>query len=219
MEEPQAPPAPAVPTRSLPELLDPSSDATPLPSPNPPPSRSPSPPVAGPSKSAPKRLRWSDDESGVESDEFTPQTRKAIRPSKRLKVGSLKRAGTKLEGKGAKCDLCGKRLGRATDLPRHKASCKENPERATRKTPCEFCEKLLPGTLLPCSVKVPLITRATPQSAWMPSSAIGHPRLVFLNERRVMMMTRTCRNHSRRSGAPVPPCITFAKIRGLVFRF
>jgi len=150
MEEVQAPPAPVVLTRSLPELPDPCSDATPLSSPNPPPSRPSSPPVAGPSRSAPKRLRWSEDDSGDESDEFTPQTRKATRPGKRLKVGSLKRASAKLEGKSAKCDLCGKRLGRATDLPRHKASCKENPERVTRSTPCDFCGKLLPGTLLPC---------------------------------------------------------------------
>lgn len=144
MEELQAPPTPVVPTKSLPELPSPCSDATPS-SPNPPPSRPQSPPVAGPSRSASKRPRWSKDESDDESDEFTPQTRKATRSGKRLKVASLKRVSAKLGGKGTTCDLCGKHLGRVTDLPRHKGSCKENPERETRKTPCEICGKLLPG--------------------------------------------------------------------------
>lgn len=146
MEELPAPSAPVVPTQSLPELSDACSDATLPSSPNPPLSLPQSPPTPGPSRSAPKRLRWSEDESDDESDEFTPQTHKATRPGKRLKIGSLKRAGVKFDGKGTKCDLCGKYLGRTTDLPRHKASCKENPERVTRKTPCEFCGKLLPGT-------------------------------------------------------------------------
>lgn len=147
MEEPQAPPTPVVPTKSLPELPNARSDTTPLSSPSPPPSRPQSPPIAGPSRSAPKRSRWTEDESGDESDDFTPQTRKAARPGKRLKVGSLKRVNTKSKAQGTMCDLCGRHLGRATDLPRHKASCKSNPERATRKKTCEICGKLLPGTL------------------------------------------------------------------------
>jgi len=142
--EPEAPSAPIVSTQPLP-LLDMFSDATPLTSADPPPFRPSSPPVAGPStskRSVLKRQRWSEDES----DEFTPERREAARPGKRMKVGSFKRIGAKLEGKGAKCDLCGKHLGRVTDLPRHKASCEANPERATRETPCKFCRKLLPGT-------------------------------------------------------------------------
>ena len=142
MEELLAPPTPVVPTQSLPKLLNACSNATLSPSPSPP----QSPPIAGPSRSAPKRLRWSEDESDDESDEFTPQKRKAARPGKRLKGGSLKRGSAKLEGKGTKCDLCGKHLGRSTDLPRHKESCKENPGRAVRQTPCEICGKILPGT-------------------------------------------------------------------------
>ena len=141
MEEPLAPPSPVIPTQSLPELHNVCLDTTLPSSPSPPSSPPQSPPVAGPSRSASKRLRWSEDESDDESDEFTPQTRKATRPGKRLKGG-----GAKLEGKSTKCDLCGKRLGRATDLPRHSLSCKKNPQRETRKTPCEFCGKLLPGT-------------------------------------------------------------------------
>ena len=145
--EPEAPPAPVVPTQPLP-LLDTYSDPTPPTSPVPPPFRPSPPPVPGPStlkRSVLKRQRWSDNE-GDESDEFTPERRKVARPSKRMKSGS-QRAGARPEGKGAKCDLCGKRLGRATDIPRHKASCDSNPERATRETPCKICGKLLPGTL------------------------------------------------------------------------
>ena len=152
MEELQTPPAPVVRTQSLPEPPNACPDATPPSSPsltssppnpppsrpNPPLSRPQAPPVAGPSRSVPKRFRWSEDEDDYETDEFTPQPQRTTR--KRLKVS------TKLDGKGAKCDLCGKRLGRATDLPRHKASCRSNPERATRGTRCEFCDKLLPGT-------------------------------------------------------------------------
>ena len=139
MEE--SPPAPAVPTKSLPELLNACSDATLPSSPSPPPSPPQSPPVAGPSRSAPKRLRWSKDGSDNESDDFTPQKRKPAHPGRRPKGGSTKRTSDK----GTKCDLCGERLGRVTDLPRHKASCKKNPGRVMRKTPCEFCGKPLPG--------------------------------------------------------------------------
>jgi len=147
MEELQAPPAPVISTQSLPELLDACSDPTPRSSPNPPSSPPPSHPVAGPSRrTVLKRSRWSGDDSGEESDEFTPEVRKAARPCKRPKVGSLKRASAKFDGKSTKCGLCGKRLGRATDLPRHLTSCKANPERETRRVPCEFCGKLLPGT-------------------------------------------------------------------------
>lgn len=141
MEELLAPPAPAVPNQSLPELHV-CSDATLLSSPSAPQYV----PVSGPSVSAPKRLRRSEDESDDESDEFTPQRRRAARPGKRSKGGSFKRGSAKLEGRGTKCDLCGQRLGRVTDLPRHKASCRQNPQRSTRKIPCEFCSKLLPGT-------------------------------------------------------------------------
>jgi hypothetical protein len=149
MGELLVPPAtPIVPIQSLPELTlaNVCPDATLPTSPSPPLSPPQSPPVAGSSRSTPKRSRWSKDDSDDESDEFTPQTRKATRPEKRLKGGSLKRTSPKSEGRGTKCDLCGKRLGRITDLPRHKASCKENPDREIRKIPCEFCEKLLPGT-------------------------------------------------------------------------
>ena len=150
MQDIPAPPTPTVPTKSLPELVDECSEST-LSSPQPSTSRSPSPdsPIAGPSRSLPKRPRWTEEESGDESDDFMPQRRKTTRPGKRLKGSPFKRDGVKLEGKGTKCDLCGMRLGRATDLPRHKASCKSNPERATRGTPCEFCGKLLPGKLVP----------------------------------------------------------------------
>ena len=142
MEETQAPSTPVVPIQSLPDVC---LDVPLPPSPNPLPSCPPSPPIAGPSRSTSKRLRWSDDDSDDGSDEFTP-ARKTSRSGKRAKVGSSKRTGATPGGKGAKCDLCGKPLGRATDLPRHRASCKENPKREVRKTPCEFCGKLLPGT-------------------------------------------------------------------------
>lgn len=142
MEEVQVPPTPVVPTRSLSEIP---SEITPLYLPNPSPSRPPSPPVAGPSSSPLKRSRWFKDESGDESDEFTPQVRKKTRAGRRSGTGSLKRVSPGFGGKGTKCDLCGMHLGRVTDLPRHKASCKANPERVTRKTPCEVCGKLLPG--------------------------------------------------------------------------
>ena len=146
--EPQAPLSPIVSTQPLPELLDAYSETTSPSSPDPLPSRSSSPPVAGPSRrSLLKRPRWSEDVSGDESDEFTPETPRVARFGKRTKVGSLKRAKARFEGKGTDCDLCGKHLGRATDLPRHKVSCKANPERATRTNPCEFCGKPLPGTL------------------------------------------------------------------------
>ena len=138
----EVPPTPLVPTQPLPEL-----DITSPTSPNPSPSRSLSPPVAGPSRRSDlKRPRWSEDESNDESDEFIPERWRAVRPGKRTKVGSHKRAKAKLEGRGTRCDLCGKHLGRATDLPRHRASCKANPERVERATPCEICGKLLPGT-------------------------------------------------------------------------
>ena len=143
----ETPPAPVVSTRPLPSF-DMCSDVIPPASPDPPPFRPSPPPVAGPSaskKTVLKRSRWSEDE-GDES-EFTPEKRRIARPGKRVKVGPSKRVGARLEGKGTKCDLCGKRLGRATDLPRHKASCEANPERATREIPCKFCGKLLPGTL------------------------------------------------------------------------
>ena len=139
-----APSAPLVTTQSLPEeILYEQVEAIPVSSPNHPPSRSPSPPVAGPSRTRLKRMRWSEDKSGDESDEFLPQVRKKFRSNGRPKAGPLKRASAKFEG--TVCELCGMPLGRVTDLPRHKASCKSNPERATRKTPCEFCGKLLPG--------------------------------------------------------------------------
>lgn len=146
--EPEAPPAPVVSTQPLPSF-DMCSDVTPPTSPVPPPYCPSPPPVAGPSvskKTVLKRPRWAEDESDG-SDEFTPERRRVARPGKRMKVGPPKRVGAKLEGKSTKCDLCGKRLGRATDLPRHKASCEANPERATREIPCKFCGKLLPGTL------------------------------------------------------------------------
>lgn len=137
---PEAPPTPVVSTKPLPE-----PDTTSPYSPDPLPFRSPSPPVASPSRSsALKRPRRFKDESGDESDDFVPEKRKPARLGKRTKASSLKRA--KLENRGAKCDLCGNTLGRATDLPRHKASCKANPERAIRTTPCEICRKPLPGT-------------------------------------------------------------------------
>ena len=143
--ESEAPPTPVVSTRPLP-LFEPCSDPTP----NTPLFRSPSPPVAGPStsRSVLKRPKRSEDEDGSdESDEFTPKKRKVTRLGKRTKVGPIGRIGVKLKGKGAKCDLCGKHFGRATDLPRHKASCKANPERAIRSDRCEVCNKLLPGML------------------------------------------------------------------------
>lgn len=151
MEELRVPLAPVVPTQSLPgETSD--SVETPPPSPSKVslPSRSPSPAIAGPSRSPLKRSRWPEEESGDESDEFTPQWHKKTRVWKRSKAGSVKRTSTKFEGKGTKCDLCGTHLGRATDLPRHRASCKSNPERATRRNPCEVCGKLLPGNSIPC---------------------------------------------------------------------
>jgi hypothetical protein len=150
MEEAQAPPAPVTATQSLPDLPDECSENTP-------PSRSPtpptSPPIAGPSRSTFKRSRWSEDESGDESDEFTPRRHKETRAGKRWKASPAKRASSKLEGKGTACDLCGVHLGRATDLPRHRASCKLNPQRETRKTPCDFCGKLLPGNSMSCLSK------------------------------------------------------------------
>jgi len=139
MEEAQVPPAPVVTTRSLPETPDECDETDRFSPPNPPYS-----PVAGPSSSPLKRSRWFKEESGDESDEFTPQARKKTRAGKRPKTSPPKRAGSRFEGKGAKCDLCGMHLGRVTDLPRHKASCKSNPERETRKTPCKVCGKLLP---------------------------------------------------------------------------
>ena len=99
------------------------------------------------------------EDRGDESDEFTPERRKVARPSERMKAGTLERVGSKQEGKGTKCDLCGKRLGRATDLPRHKAYCEANPERAARRTPCKICGKILSGTLQLFSVRVLLVTR------------------------------------------------------------
>ena len=152
MEEAQAqvPPAPVVPIRSLPEAPDEDAETAPLSLPNTPSFRSPSPLVGGSSSSPLKRSRWIEDESGDESEEFTPQARKRTRAAKRSNVGPLKRASSKFEGKGTRCDLCGMHLGRVTDLPRHKASCKSNPERTTRKTPCDICGKLLPGNSALC---------------------------------------------------------------------
>jgi hypothetical protein len=152
MEEVQVPSTPIVPTQSLPEeMLDYCAETSPPPSPSPYPlpSRSPSSPVAGPSRSPLKRSRWLEIESGDESDEFMPQRHKKTRAGKRTKAGTVKRASAKFEGKGTRCDLCGMHLGRATDLPRHKASCRSNPERATRRNPCEFCGKMLPGNSIP----------------------------------------------------------------------
>lgn len=145
VEEIRTPPTPVVPTLCLPEEMDDECiEATPLVSHTSLPSRSPSPPVAGPSRSPLKRPRRSEGESEDESDEFIPQTRKKNRAGKLSKAGNVKRASGKFEGKGTVCGLCGIRLGRATDLPRHKASCKSNPGRLTRETPCEVCGKLLP---------------------------------------------------------------------------
>lgn len=143
MEEVLVPPAPVVPTQSLPEMPDEYPPTASLPSSSLPPSRSSSP-LPGPSKSPLKRQRWSEDESSDDDNEFTLPTRKKTRAGKRFKAGTVKRASTKFEGKGTKCNLCGMRLGRVTDLPRHKASCKSNPERATRGTLCKICHKLLP---------------------------------------------------------------------------
>ena len=205
MEEVLVPPTPIVPTQSLPETPDRFLKSIPPSLPNPPPSRSPSPPVAGPSSSPLKRSRWFKDESGDES-EFTPQVRKKTRAGKRSKPGSLKRAGPKFEGRGTVCDLCGMHLGRVTDLPRHKVSCKFNPERVTRQTPCEICGKPLPGnSILRLSTTVSY-TRCL-QSVRMQSNATSHPKPVVPNERRAMMKTRTCRSHSRCSRTLGPPCI------------
>lgn len=142
--EVQTPPTPVVPSKSLPEMSDDCLDLSPLSPPDPPLPRSPSPPIAGPSRIPLKRSRWSEDESDDENDEFVPQARKRTCSIKRTKVIPSKRPSTKFEGKGTRCDLCGARLGRVTDLPRHKASCRSNPERAARTTPCEYCGKLLP---------------------------------------------------------------------------
>lgn len=161
VEEIRAPPAPVAQTLCLPEEIpDEYIETTPLASQNSLPSRSPSPPVAGPSKSPLKRSRWSEGESEDESDEFIPQTRKKTRAGKLSKAGGVKRTSGKFEGKGTMCNLCGVRLGRATDLPRHKASCKSNPGRATREIPCEICGKLLPGKFNLVAAKIILFTYA-----------------------------------------------------------
>jgi len=162
MEKAQVPPTPVVPTRSLPEAPGECVEDTPLSLPNHSPFRSPPTPVAGPSSSPLKRSRWFEDESGDESDEFTPQARKNTRAGKRSKPGSLKRASSKFEGKGTECNLCGMYLGRVTDLPRHRASCKSNPERTMRKTRVKFVGSSF-------------------QSVRMRSNDTSHPRLVVPN--------------------------------------
>lgn len=139
MEEHQAPATPTILAQPLPEeLVDARAEASPTPSVAPP------FPVAGPSTSPLKRPRWSGDESGDETDDFAPQRQKKTRTKKRSKTRTINPASPKVGGKGVDCDLCGKHLGRVTDLPRHMVSCEENPERATRQTPCEICGKLLP---------------------------------------------------------------------------
>lgn len=198
MEEAQVPPAPVVTTRSLPETPDECDETARFSPPNPPYS-----PVAGPSSSPLKRSRRFKEESGDESDEFTPQARKKTRAGKRSKANPPKRAGSGFEGKGAKCDLCGMHLGRVTDIPRHKASCKSNPERETRKTPCKVCGKLLPGNSTLSLSWLPHICCS--QSVRMPSSVTLRPKRAAPNGRRVTMKIRICRNHSR-----------FSESRGLV---